>query len=505
MVIVKKDFYLLCLWFTSFVWNIAKPSEKSELKHSLDSHTRAQSVLPMTAISIARSPRSEELLSRIKSKQLSSIIGFFNKKLPVKTIWQNHISPFVGIPFRSVAHTLETQSRIKKICCNRQNTKLVALTFDGAVHVYDTQAKDAQDKDTVLCSQSASTLDCRTKIVIGKENGQVEIYRDDHRLETAWQAHDDEVDLVALNHQETQLATGSTYHGIKVWDLQDGNLLGAINVNLGGIANINWPVNDNQIAVKSEEGLRIYNARNRRLFLAHPASDSDTAAYSPSGLQLAVGNTIINTDTGTIIHTLAGHTTSVHSIDWKKDHTQIVTASQDKQAKIWDAISGKLLFDLPHNGPVTAIKWSHNNFFIATACGDTIYIWKPDTGKMLYALKGHEATVTNLFWKQQDSPQLISASDDATVKIWDLQNTKDSRLTVEQLFFWQVMVEKNTGQKITLADRSLQIFESLDPMLRSHLKPQFHLNHHNKKIRNIVLFIGLAAFIIYLANLCVNS
>ena len=53
-----------------------------------------------------------------------------------------------------------------------------------------------------------------------------------------------------------------------------------------------------------------------------------------------------DTASGKVLATLAGHQAVVESAQFSPDGTRIVTASDDKTARVWDASSGKVLATL---------------------------------------------------------------------------------------------------------------------------------------------------------------
>ena len=72
----------------------------------------------------------------------------------------------------------------------------------------------------------------------------------------------------------------------------------------------------------------------------------NSAAYSPDGKQIVTASAdqtarIWDAATGQEIRTLTGHTAPVYSVAYSPDGTQIVTASADQTARIWDAATGQ--------------------------------------------------------------------------------------------------------------------------------------------------------------------
>jgi WD40 repeat protein len=70
------------------------------------------------------------------------------------------------------------------------------------------------------------------------------------------------------------------------------------------------------------------------------------------------------------------HHGRVRSAQFSPDGKQIVTASEDKTAKVWDAETGKLLASIEHRELVRSAEFSPDGEQIATASSDkTAKVW----------------------------------------------------------------------------------------------------------------------------------
>jgi WD40 repeat protein len=120
------------------------------------------------------------------------------------------------------------------------------------------------------------------------------------------------------------------------------------------------------------------------------------------------------------IAVLSGHTGFVEFAAYSPDGARIVTASDDKTARIWDARSGKQLAILSgHEGAVNHVTYSPDGNRIVTASNDkTTRVWDARTGAQLLVLVGHDAFV-NFAVYSTDGARIVTASDDKTARIWD--------------------------------------------------------------------------------------
>ncbi|KAH8176483.1 WD domain, g-beta repeat domain-containing protein [Sarocladium implicatum] len=123
-------------------------------------------------------------------------------------------------------------------------------------------------------------------------------------------------------------------------------------------------------------------------------------------------------ETGECLRTLRGHTGAVRTLQF--DESKLISGSFDKTIKIWNWHTGECLSTLQcHTDGVLSVYF--DGCTLASGSVDNqVKIFSFDT-KQTFTLRGHSDWVNHV---RIDSPSrtIFSASDDLTVKMWDLDS-----------------------------------------------------------------------------------
>jgi WD40 repeat protein/transcriptional regulator with XRE-family HTH domain len=151
----------------------------------------------------------------------------------------------------------------------------------------------------------------------------------------------------------------------------------------------------------------------------------NSCAVSPDGTWIVSASNdktlkVWDAQSGTECLTLNGHTHWVRGCAVSPDGTWIVSASEDNTLKVWDAHSGVERFTLKgHNDEVRGCAVSPDGTWIVSASTDnTLKVWNAHSGVERFTLKGHTNRV-NSCAVSPDGAWIVSASTDNTLKVWD--------------------------------------------------------------------------------------
>jgi F-box/WD-40 domain protein MET30 len=129
-------------------------------------------------------------------------------------------------------------------------------------------------------------------------------------------------------------------------------------------------------------------------------------------------------DTGDCIRTLRGHTSGIRALQF--DNTKLISGSLDKTLKIWNWRTGDCISTYQgHTEGVIAVNFE-DNILASGSIDRTVKIWNFED-KSTFCLRGHKDWV-NAVKVDSASRTVFSASDDCTVRLWDLDTKRTIRI-----------------------------------------------------------------------------
>jgi len=184
------------------------------------------------------------------------------------------------------------------------------------------------------------------------------------------------------------LLSGSSDHNIKLWDVESASLINTFSEHVTVTRDVKFTP-DGKSAISAENSYIVY-WRN--------------AVDGPIGKLI-----------------FYGHTGTVYSVDMSNDMNTIISGSQDKTIKVWDAQNGDLLKTIiDHNGTVYDVEFNPvNDQFASCSADSTIKIWNSETFELIKTLKGNNSGLRSISYHSSGN-YIASSGSDSLIYIWDL-------------------------------------------------------------------------------------
>ncbi|MFN6501753.1 MAG: AAA-like domain-containing protein [Nostoc sp. DedQUE01] len=258
--------------------------------------------------------------------------------------------------------------------------------------------------------------------------------------------HSTWVRSVVFSPDGKTLASASVDSTIKLWNRETGKEITTLKGHRYSVNSVVFSPDGKTLASAGvDQTIKLWNRETSKAIttLKGHSGDIFSVVFSPDGKTLAsasADNTIKlwNRETGKAITTLKGHSNLVNSVVFSLDGKTLASASDDNTIKLWNRETGKAITTLKgHSNSVNSVVFSPDGKTLASASEDkTIKLWNRETGKAITTLKGHSDLVYSVAFHiasgkvfsvvfSPDGKTLASASDDKTIKLWNLHTSKE--------------------------------------------------------------------------------
>jgi WD40 repeat protein/serine/threonine protein kinase len=273
------------------------------------------------------------------------------------------------------------------------------------------------------------------------------------------------VDAIAISPDGSKFVTGGWDGRAVIWDRSTGKEMFSLAHNGEAVTAVDWSPNGEWIATGSNDRkngyVQLWNSKTgervERSFGALDGSGEShvgpvlSVSFSPDGNSIVSGSDdttarLWEVATGKHVQLFFSHLGPVWDAEFDREGKRIVTASGDGTAIVWDVATGtgKPPFT-GHDGPVYTAAFSPTSPNVATGGYDRrVLLWNPGTLKefdfsnlesktakvvndpQYSPLDGHSAPVRDIQFTA-DGNQLVSGSDDNTVRLWSMETLEDEK------------------------------------------------------------------------------
>lgn len=272
-------------------------------------------------------------------------------------------------------------------------------------------------------------------------DGKIRFFRTENwRLAKTVLHHTHSVQDISYHPSGDMLASGGRDGRMCVIDIRDGKLIYEQD-DLADVRCVCFNADGSQLACSTFNGhILIWDTHNWKLMARHSSPNGRVGSleYCPDGDSLLVSTIngptqVWDVRSGQIRRTLPPHYPATYYATFSSDGTLIASCGADSRLKIWGSASSleptnhriqdsfiSELVVIPKTNCVAA-GVARNTAGIGLGDGDySIRIVDRSTGKRVRLLTGHNSWTTAID-VSSDGEQLVSASLDGSVKLWDLK------------------------------------------------------------------------------------
>ncbi|ODM93041.1 WD repeat-containing protein 37 [Orchesella cincta] len=261
------------------------------------------------------------------------------------------------------------------------------------------------------------------------------------------------------------VGTASADHKAGVWSTDSGRCLLRYQGHNGSVNSIRFhPTRELALTASGDHTAHIWQAAVawEQMIQKGLSSEEEYEASEKEEVDVDSGDGPVGLATlRTPSSILNGHTSVVICADWLCGGDQLITASWDRSACLWDTNTGERIQNFyGHDAELSFVSTHPVQKFVVTTSKDaTFRTWDLRMNShSVSVFQGHTDNITSAVFTKEE--KLVSGSDDRTVKVWDIRNMRASLVTIRlDSAVNRISVSSNGLIAIPHDDRHVRIFD----------------------------------------------
>lgn len=240
------------------------------------------------------------------------------------------------------------------------------------------------------------------------------------------------------HHASNLLVVGHNYEGIHLLDWEAQKETGSLKFTTAAIFDIQ-SLGHYLFAATGDGVLTKIDCRtlsvSRQVQLSQKSARA--IAVNPITGEIAVGYSdnfirVFSADDLSLVHAWEAHNNSVFTVRYNAAGDRLYSGSRDARLKVWNVSAGSTLREevVAHLYAINHLDLSPDGkHFVTCSMDRSVKVWEADEVKLLKVIDrarhaGHGTSVNKVLWTSFHE-QVLSASDDRTISVWNINFEKD--------------------------------------------------------------------------------
>jgi WD40 repeat protein len=281
--------------------------------------------------------------------------------------------------------------------------------------------------------------------------------------ERQYSGHTAAVNAVALSADGKLLASAGDDETIRLWNQDNGQQTALIGAHAGAVTSLAIGGSGQILSASADGSVKLWQTPTESKLLAHPGQVT-SAVLSPDGSRLVTGCSdkqvrLWNLGNGQVERPFGGPSLGVLCVAMNAAGNRIAAGSADKTLFVWDAATAKEIKKFTLTAAVNSVAFSTDGKFLAGGLADnSIHLFDLTLGKEVKNFTGHSGSVNALIFTNKGD-QLVSASADKTVQVWNVADGK-AKIKLEHGAAVQALALGKDGTHIASggADKTVKVW-----------------------------------------------